>query len=90
MINLQALKNLLTLKNFEDFENQLLDTIIYGIMFYKSNSEITDKNKITEVIGEDFYNDLLELKDEIKLDRTLFGHFDRCFVVNRQLIRYMT
>ena len=78
------------MKNFEDFENQLLDTIIYGIMFYKSNSEKTDKNKITEVIGEDFYNDLLELKDEIKLDRTLFGHFDRCFVVNRQLIRYMT
>ena len=40
-------------------------------MFYKSNGEIIDKNKIVEVLGEDFYNDLLEIKDEIKLDRTL-------------------
>ena len=57
------------MKNFEDCENQLIDPLIYGIMFYKSNSEIIDKNKSTEVIGEDFYNDLLEIKDEIKLDR---------------------
>ena len=40
-------------------------------MFYKSNGEIIDKNNIVEVLGEDFYNDLLEIKDEIKLDRTL-------------------
>ena len=69
-------------------ENPLIDPLIYGIMFYKSNSEIIDKNKTTEVIGEDFYNDLLEIKDEIKLDRTLFGHFDRCFIVNQVLAKH--
>ena len=39
-------------------------------MFYKSNGEIIDINKIVEVLGEDFCNDLLEIKDQIKLDRT--------------------
>ena len=43
-------------------------------MFFKSNGEIIDKNKIVEALGEDIYNDLLEIKDEIKLDRTLFGY----------------
>ena len=69
-------------------ENQLIDPLIYGIMFYKSNSEIIDKNKTAEVIGEDFYNDLLEIKDEIKLDRTLFFHFVRCFIVNQVLAKH--
>ena len=77
-----------TLKYFEGSENQFFDAIIYDIMFYKSNDEIIDKNKITEVVGEDFYNDLLEIKDEIKLDRTLFGHFDRCFIVNQVLAKH--
>ena len=36
-------------------------------MFYKSNGEIIDKNKIVEVLQEHFYNDLLEIKNEIKL-----------------------
>ena len=69
-------------------ENQLIDPLIYGIMFYKSNSEIIDKNKTTEVIGEDFYNDLLEIKDEIKLDRTLFGYFDRSFLANQVVAKH--
>ena len=77
-----------TLKYFEGSENQFFDAIIYDIMFYKSNDEIIDKNKITEVVGEDFYNDLLEIKDEIKLDRTLFGYFDRSFLANQVVAKH--
>ena len=44
-----------TLENFEDSENQFFNAIVYSIMFYKSNGKITDKNKIFEVLGEDFY-----------------------------------
>ena len=76
------------MKNFEGSENQFFDAIIYGVMFYKSNGEIIDKNKITEVVGEDFYNDLLEIKDEIKLDRTLFGYFDRSFLANQVVAKH--
>ena len=77
-----------TLKNFEGSENQFFDAIIYDVMIYKSNGEIIDKNKITEVVGEDFYNDLLEIKDEIKLDRTLFGYFDRSFLANQVVAKH--
>ena len=62
----EKFKNIL--KNFEDSENQFFD-----VMFYKSNCEIIDKNRIVEVIGEYFYNDKLKIKDEIKLDKKLFG-----------------
>ena len=50
-----------TLKNFEDSEDQFFDAIIYGMMSYKS--KIINKNKIVEVLAEDFCNDLLEILD---------------------------
>ena len=40
-------------------------------MFYKSNVEILDQ----EALGEDFYNHLLEVKDKVKLDKTIFVFF---------------
>ena len=89
LINLPVLKNLSkNLKNFGGSENQLFDAITYGAMFHKSNGEIIDKNKIIQVLGKDFYHDLLEIKDEIKLNRILFGYFDRCFVANQVLSKH--
>ena len=63
------------LKNFGGSENQLFDSVIYGVMFYKSNVEILDQDRVIEALGEDFYNDLLEVKDKVKLDRTIFVFF---------------
>ena len=77
-----------TLKNFKDSENSFFDAIIYSLMFYKSEGKIIDKNKIEDLLGNDFYNDLLEIKDEIKLDRIIFGYFNRCFQVNKVLAKY--
>ena len=48
-------------------------------MFYKSEGKTIVQDKVKDVLGNDFYNDLLEIKDEIKLDKTIFGCFDRCF-----------
>ena len=56
-------------------------------MFYKSEGKIVDKNKIKELLGEDFCNDLLEVKEQIKLDRMIFGYFDRCFKI-KELTKY--
>ena len=75
-----------TSKIFEESENQFFDAIIYGIMFSKSNSETINKNKITEVIAEDFYHDLLEIKDEIKLD---IGHFLDILIDVLLLIKFL-
>ena len=67
-----------TLKNFDDRDNSFFDVIIYGVMFHKSEGKILEKDKIAEILRPDFYNELLEIKDEIKLDRTIFGYFDTC------------
>ena len=77
------------MKNFKDSnsENPFFDAVIYGIMFYKSKGIIIDKNKIKEILGDDFYNDFLEIKDNIKLDQTVFGYFNRSFHVNEVLAR---
>ena len=77
-----------TLKNFDDSENSFFDAVIYGIMFYKPGGKIIDKDKIKDVLGRDFYNDLLEIKSNIKLDRTIFGYFDRCLQVNEVLSKH--
>ena len=60
-----------TLKKFDDSENSFFDAIIYGTMPYKSEEKIIDKNKIRDVLGDDFQNDLLEIKGNIKLYRTI-------------------
>ena len=60
-----------TLKKFDDSENSFFDAIIYGTMPYKSEGKIIDKNKIRDVLGDDFQNDLLEIKGNIKLYRTI-------------------
>ena len=54
----------------------------------KDSFFITEQNRITEVLGENLYNELLDIKDKIKLDRTLFGYYDRCFIANEILTRY--
>ena len=48
-------------------------------MFYKSEEKTINKDKAKEVLGNDFH---IEIKDEIKLGRTIFGYFDICFYVN--------
>ena len=77
-----------TLRNFKDSENQLFDAVIYGVMFNKCNGEQFAKEKIIDVLGENFFNDLKEIEGEVKLDRTLFGYFDRCFKLNEVLAKY--
>ena len=64
------------------------DTVIFGAMFYKSEGKTIVKDKVKDVLGNDFYNDLLEIKDEIKLDKTIFGYFDRFFQVNKALAKH--
>ena len=34
------------------------------------------------------YGELIDVKDEIQLDRTLFGFFNRCFLVIELLSKY--
>ena len=73
-----------TLKIFEGGQNQLFDAVIYGIMHYRCDGEPIVREKIVEVFGGNLFNDLKEIEEEIKLDRTLFGYFDRSFKQTEQ------
>ena len=47
-----------------------------------------DKGKAKEIIDDRFYNQLLEIKYDILLDKTIFGFFDRCLLVNEVLSKH--
>ena len=47
-----------------------------------------EKIKAREILGKDLYEDILEIKDKIQLDKTLFGFFNRCSKVNEVLSKY--
>ena len=84
--SIEKLKN--TLKNFEDSENQLFDAVIYGIVHHRRIDETIVREKIVEVLGGNFFDELKEIEEEIKLDRALFGYFDRCFKLNKVLAKH--
>ena len=71
-----------TLQNFKNSDNPFFDSILYGVMFKISERKNLEKDKASDVLGKDFYEKLLEIKGDIQLDKTLFGFFDRCFLVN--------
>ena len=53
-------------------------------MFYLTEGKNIDKNMAKEVIG----NELLEIEDDIKLDKTLLGYFNRCLMANEVLAKH--
>ena len=77
-----------TLQNFKNSDNPFFDSILYGIMFKRPEGKILKKDKANDVLGKNFYEELLEIKDDTQLDKTLFGFFDRCFLVNKVLAKY--
>lgn len=77
-----------TFKKFGDSKNQFFAAVVYGVMFYKSEGKTMNKDKVEKRIRADFYNDLLEMKGNIKFDRTIFGFFDKCFLVDTALAKH--
>ena len=56
-------------------------------MYHRSSGEKIYKEKIIEILGETFFNDLKEIEEEIELDRTIFAYFDRCSKLNKVLAK---
>ena len=77
-----------TLRNFDGSDNPFFNSIIYGLMFYLTEGKNIYKNKAKEVIGNEFYLELFEIKDDIKLDKILFGYFNKCFIVDEVLAKH--
>ena len=78
-----------TLKIFENSENPFFDSTLYGAMHnlpdLEKNLVSIDKEKARKGLGDQFFGELKNIEDEIKLDRTIFGYYDRCFLANEVL-----
>ena len=57
-------------------------------MYYRSGSEQIVQEEIIKVLGKNLFNNLKEIEEEIKLDRTLFGYSDRCFKLTEVLVKH--
>ena len=78
-----------TLQNFENTNNPFFDSIVYGVMFRITEGKVAlEKNIANNILRKDFYEGLVEIKDGIQLDKTLFGFFNRCFLVNKVLAKH--
>ena len=77
-----------TLQNFENTNNPFFDSIVYGVMFRISKGKVLEKNKESDVLGKGFYEELLEIKDDIQPDEILSGFFNRCFLANKVLAKH--
>lgn len=63
-------------------------SLMLSFMALQIKEKLIDKDKIEAAQGSGFYNDLLEIKDNIKLHRKIFGYFDRYFQVNEVLSKH--
>ena len=75
---------------FDNVENYLFYSVVYGFMFYRVYSdkvklEIQDAQKI---LGDELYFDLIETEEETMLDKTIFGFFDKCFKINQVISKH--
>ena len=69
------------------------DSIVYGLMYkimeereLKNKEKVKlEKEKAREILGKNLYAELLEIKDEVQLDKTFFGYYNRSFIVNEVL-----
>lgn len=73
---------------FNDVENHLFYAVIYGLMYYKTDKANIKKEDAQKVLGDDLYFDLLEIEPETLLDKSLVGHFERCYAINQMLAKY--
>ena len=59
-------------------------------MFYKQQlADVKPKKEdAQQVLGDSLYFDLLEIEPETHLDNALFGFFDRCYLINKVLVKH--
>ena len=65
------------------------DQSFYGLMHKKpEGKEKPLLEKAKYIVGEKLYEELSEIKQEIKLDWSMFGFFGKCFLTNQLLSKH--
>ena len=73
-----------TLQNFDEEGGG----IIFLTQKKEGGNEKPRRERAKEVPGEKLYEELLEIKEKIKLDRSAFRFFNKCFLVNQLISKY--
>ena len=68
--------------------NLLFSSVIYGIYYLQTNEKPADFLTTISAINPDKFSELAKIKDSIMLDYTLFGHMDKCILLNDILARH--
>ena len=68
-------------------ENSFFDAVIYGLMFKLTEGKIVSRNKVKSVLEAEFYKDFCEVKDQLHLDTSMYGFFDKCVLANEFLTK---
>ena len=72
----------------EDVENKFFYAVVYGISHIKVNGMNIAFENIKETLGERLFSSLKYIKQQTKLDHTLFGYFERCQKINEVLTEF--
>ena len=63
--------------------------MFYKLDTYQQQASVKPKKEDAQkVMGDYLYFDLIEIEPETLLDKTLFGFFDRCYVINKVLAKH--
>ena len=78
-----------TLLKFDNVENYLLHSVVYGLMFEVDNRETKfDLKNAQKILGDDLYFDLMETESETILGKNTFGYFDKDHKINQVISKH--
>ena len=74
---------------FDNVENYLLHSVVYGLMFEVDNRETKfDLKNAQKILGDDLCFDLMETESETILDKNTFGYFDKYHKINQVISKH--
>ena len=63
-------------------ENSFSDAVIYGFLFKLSQGKSLTRGKVESVLGRSYYGTFCDVKNQLKLDLSMYGFLDKCALAN--------
>ena len=63
-------------------ENSFSDAVIYGFLFKLSQGKSLTKGNVESVLGRSYYGNFCDVKNQLKLDLSMYGFLDKCALAN--------
>ena len=70
---------------FSEVENHFFYAVIYGLLFDKLDGAYEKLENTKEILGDIFFNKLMQIEPAVMLDHFIFGYFEHCSLINEIL-----